>query len=50
MTRRPTAGVDDAETIGDLTCQLFDRDHSGPVRLVGVGVSNLEPYRQLALG
>jgi DNA polymerase-4 len=47
------AGIDDAETIGDLACQLLDRalrDRPGPLRLVGVGVSNLEPFRQLALG
>jgi DNA polymerase-4 len=47
-----TAGIDDAETIGDLACSLLDRalqDRPGPLRLVGVGVSNLEPYRQLAL-
>jgi DNA polymerase-4 len=48
-----TAGVDDAETIGDLACQLLDRalrDRPGPLRLVGVGVSNLEAHRQLAIG
>ena len=47
-----TAGIDDAETIGDLACRLLDRalrDRPGALRLVGVGVSNLEPYRQLAL-
>jgi len=47
-----TAGIDDAETIGDLACQLLDRalrDRPGPLRLVGVGVSTLEPFRQLAL-
>jgi DNA polymerase IV len=47
------AGVDDAETIGDLACSLLDRalrDRPGPLRLVGVGVTNIEPYRQLALG
>jgi DNA polymerase-4 len=46
------AGIDDAETIGDLASQLLDRalrDRPGPLRLVGVGVSNLEPFRQLAL-
>jgi DNA polymerase IV len=48
-----TAGVDDAGTIGDVACALLDRalrDRAGPLRLVGVSVSNLEPYRQLALG
>jgi DNA polymerase-4 len=47
------AGVDDAETIGDLACRLLDRalrDRPGALRLVGVGLSNLEPFRQLALG
>jgi DNA polymerase-4 len=47
-----TAGIDDAETIGDLACSLLDRalrDRAGPLRLVGVSVSNLEPFRQLAL-
>jgi DNA polymerase-4 len=46
------AGVDDAATIGEVACRLLDRalgDRSGPLRLVGVGVSNLEPFRQLAL-
>ena len=46
------AGTDDAETIGDIACRLLDRalrDRPGPLRLVGVGVSNLEPFRQLAL-
>ena len=45
-------GVDDAETIGDVACSLLDRalrDRAGPLRLVGVGVSNIEPFRQLAL-
>jgi hypothetical protein len=39
-------------TIGDLACRLLDRalrDRPGPLRLVGVGVSNLDTYRQLAL-
>ena len=46
------AGVDDAETIGDLACRLLDRalrDRAGPLRLVGVTISNIEPFRQLAL-
>jgi DNA polymerase-4 len=45
-------GVDDAETISDTACRLLDRalrDRPGPLRLVGIGVSNLEPFRQLAL-
>ena len=46
------AGVDAAETIGDLACRLLDRglrDRPGALRLVGVGVSGLADYRQLAL-
>jgi len=46
------AGIDDAETIAELACALLDRalrDRPGPLRLVGVTVSNLEPFRQLAL-
>jgi len=46
------AGVDDAETIGDLACRLLDRaltDRPGALRLVGVGVKGLESYRQLTL-
>jgi DNA polymerase-4 len=46
------AGVDDAETIGDVACRLLDRaltDRAGPLRLVGVGLSNIEPFRQLAM-
>src|SRR5262249_30816549 len=45
------AGIDDAETIGDVACGLLDRalrDRPGPPRLLGVGVSNLDPFRQLA--
>jgi DNA polymerase-4 len=45
-------GIDDADRIGELACALLDRaltDRSGALRLVGVGVSNLEPFRQLAL-
>jgi DNA polymerase-4 len=45
-------GTDDAERIGQLACALLDRalhDRPGALRLVGVGVSGLEPYRQLAL-
>jgi DNA polymerase-4 len=45
-------GIDDAERIAELACALLDRalaDRPGALRLVGVGVSNLEPFRQLAL-
>ncbi len=46
-------GIDDPERIGELACALLDRalgDRPGALRLVGVGVSNLEAYRQLVLG
>jgi DNA polymerase-4 len=45
-------GIDAAETIGDLACRLLDRgleDRPGALRLVGVGVSGLADFRQLAL-
>jgi DNA polymerase-4 len=45
-------GIEDPARIGELACALLDRalaDRPGALRLVGVGVSNLEPYRQLAL-
>jgi DNA polymerase-4 len=45
-------GIDDAAQIGDLACRLLDRglrDRPGALRLVGVGVSGLVEYRQLAL-
>jgi len=45
-------GTDDAERIGELACRLLDRallDRPGPLRLVGVGVSGLEPHQQLSL-
>jgi DNA polymerase-4 len=44
--------IDDPERIGELACALLDRglrDRPGALRLVGVGVSGLAPYRQLAL-
>jgi DNA polymerase-4 len=44
--------IDDPDRIGDLACALLDRglrDRPGALRLVGVGVSGLAPYRQLAL-
>jgi DNA polymerase IV len=46
------AGLDDAATIGEVACTLLDRalaDRPGPLRLVGVGLSNIEDFRQLAL-
>jgi DNA polymerase-4 len=45
-------GIDGAEQIADLACRLLDRglrDRPGALRLVGVGVSGLAEYRQLAL-
>jgi DNA polymerase IV len=45
------AGTDDGARIGELACALLDRalrDRPGPLRLVGVGVSGLAEYRQLA--
>jgi DNA polymerase-4 len=44
-------GIDDAHEIGELACGLLDRalrDRPGALRLVGVGVSGLSDYRQLA--
>jgi len=46
-------GIDDPARIGDLACRLLDRglrDRPGALRLVGVGVSGLVEFRQLALG
>jgi DNA polymerase-4 len=46
------AAVDEAEVIGEVACRLLDRglrDRPGALRLIGVGVSGLSPYRQLAL-
>jgi DNA polymerase IV len=45
-------GTDDPERIGELACVLLDRaltDRPGALRLVGVGVSGFEPFRQLSL-
>jgi DNA polymerase IV len=44
--------IDDPARIGDLACRLLDRglrDRPGALRLVGVGVSGIIEYRQLAL-
>ena len=46
------ATVDEAGVIGEVACSLLDRglrDRPGALRLVGVGVSSLSPYRQLTL-
>ena len=46
------AAVDEADLIADVACGLLDRglrDRPGALRLVGVGVSSLSPYRQLTL-
>jgi DNA polymerase-4 len=45
-------GTDEAERIGDLACALLDRalkERPGTLRLIGVGVSNLEAAVQLEL-
>jgi DNA polymerase-4 len=45
-------GTDDADRIWELACGLLDRalaDRPGPLRLVGIGVSGFETYRQLEL-
>ncbi|MDQ3823011.1 MAG: DNA polymerase IV, partial [Actinomycetota bacterium] len=47
-----TVGTDDGEEIGELACALLDRAleaRPGALRLVGVGLSGLEPFRQLTL-
>jgi DNA polymerase IV len=44
-------GIDDGGEIGTLACRLLDRalaDRPGALRLVGVGVSGLSDFRQLA--
>ena len=46
------SGTDDAHRIGDIACRLLDRalrDRPGALRLVGVGVSGLQPFQQLEL-
>ena len=46
------AAVDEPDVIGNVACGLLDRglrDRPGALRLVGVGVSGLSPYRQLTL-
>jgi DNA polymerase IV len=51
-SRTLDAGCVDGERIGEIACALLDRalsDRPGALRLVGVSVSKLEPYRQLAL-
>ena len=50
-TTLPVA-TDDGGRIAELACDLLDRalaDRPGALRLVGVGVSGLEDFRQLAL-
>jgi DNA polymerase IV len=45
-------GTDDGERIAELACTLLDRalaDRPGALRLVGVGLSGLEPHQQLTL-
>jgi DNA polymerase-4 len=51
-SRSLDVGIDDAETIGDLACELLDRalkDRRGPVRLAGVGVAGFDRHKQLVL-
>lgn len=46
------AGIDTADEIAQHACALLDRalaDRPGALRLVGVSVSSLEPFRQLPL-
>jgi DNA polymerase-4 len=46
------AAVDESDVIGTIACSLLDRglrDRPGALRLVGVGVSGLSPFRQLTL-
>lgn len=46
------AATDDAERIAELACALLDRaleQRPGALRLIGVGVSGLQPVAQLAL-
>jgi DNA polymerase-4 len=45
-------GCADGARIGEIACELLDRaldDRPSALRLVGVSVSNLEPFQQLAL-
>jgi len=47
-----TAGLADGERIGQVACELLDRalaDRPGALRLVGVSVSKIEDFEQLAL-
>jgi DNA polymerase IV len=47
-----SVGTDEAGEIAELACALLDRAlaaRPGALRLVGVGVSGLEPFRQLTL-
>ena len=46
------AGLADGERIGQVACELLDRalaDRPGALRLVGVSVSKIEDFEQLAL-
>ena len=45
-------GIDDAETIGNMACELLDRalrQRPGPIRLAGVGVAGFDRHKQLVL-
>ena len=51
-SRSLEVGIDDAETIGELACDLLDRAfkaRTGPVRLAGVGVAGFDRHKQLVL-
>jgi DNA polymerase-4 len=51
-SRSLDVGIDDAETIGDLACELLDRAfraRPGPVRLAGVCVAGFDRHKQLVL-
>jgi DNA polymerase-4 len=51
-SRSLEVGIDDAETIADLACELLDRAfraRPGPVRLAGVGVAGFDRHKQLVL-
>jgi DNA polymerase IV len=51
-SRSLEVGIDDAETIAELACELLDRafrTRPGPVRLAGVGVAGFDRHKQLVL-
>jgi DNA polymerase-4 len=51
-SRSLDVGIDDAETIAELACELLDRafrTRPGPVRLAGIGVAGFDRHKQLVL-